>query len=602
MTTDYFREKVAPTLPDQPGVYRFIGKGESVLYVGKAKSLRKRLGSYFNKEQFISGRVAVLTRNTKELLFTVVQTEHDALLLENSLIKRHQPRYNIQLKDDKSFPYICVKNEPFPRIFLTRRRLNDGSRYLGPFTSVKRMKHVLAFLRGLYPLRNCNLNLSAANIAKGKYRVCLEYHLGNCLGPCEGKQTEAEYGQSVDQIIDILKGRTSVVISSLNQAMKQHAGSLEFEKANVAKNRIDMLQDFQSSSAVVSPRIDNVDVFGIYRTARTSYVNYFRIANGTIILAHVAELRQKLDESDAEVLAFAVYEMREKFGSMSPEIIVPIRIDYPEPSTRITVPIRGEKKLLVDLCTRNAREYATMIEAQKAEKRNAKSSPVLEALKKDLRLPEIPTRIECIDNSNIHGSNPVSALVVFVNGKPAKEHYRHYNIKTVVGANDFATMEEIVQRRFSHAADEGQPMPQLLLIDGGKGQLNAARKALELLGLENRLTVAGIAKRLEEVYLANDPLPLHISKRSASLRLIQHIRDEAHRFAVSFHRLKRDKEMLQTELTDIPGIGGKTATALLKKFGSVKRVAEATEGELTEHVGSAKGKIVFSYFAASPTK
>lgn len=593
MTVPYFREKIAPTLPDLPGVYRFIGNGDTVLYVGKAKSIRKRLATYFGRDSNSTGRMLVLIRNTRRLLFTVVQTEHDALLLENSLIKKHQPRYNIQLKDDKSFPYICIKNEPFPRIFLTRRKVNDGSRYLGPFTSVKRMKQVLALLRGLYPLRTCNLNLSESNIARKKYRVCLEYHLGNCLGPCENRQTAADYQESVDQITDILKGKTTAVIAALRETMKQQAANLQFEQANVTKNRMAMLEDFQSSSAVVSSRIDNVDVVGLYRTEKRCYVNYFHLANGTIVLAHVIELRPKLDENDSEVLAFALYEMRSRFSSTAPEVISPVRINYPDPNVRIVVPVRGEKKLLIDLCVRNAREYAAAMATQKGN-RKEKASPVLEALKKDLRLPALPVRIECIDNSNIQGSHPVSALVTFINGQPSKENYRHYNVKSVTGANDFATMEEVVQRRFG-GMDEDQPLPQLLLIDGGKGQLNAARQALKRLGLENKLTVAAIAKRLEEVYLADDPLPLHISKRSASLRLIQRIRDEAHRFAVSFHRQQRVRKTLNTALTSIPGIGPKTAERLLKTFGSVKGIREAGEEAIAEVAGKAKAARIIGF-------
>jgi len=591
MTSKQFKEKIAPTLPDMPGVYRFTAKDGSVLYVGKAKSIRKRVINYFGKGSPLSGRIMVLLRRTHRILYTVVQTEHDALLLENSFIKKHQPRYNIQLKDDKTFPFICIRNEPFPRVFLTRRRVNDGSEYLGPYTSVKRMKYVLNLLRGLYPLRSCNLNLSEAKIKKHKYRVCLEYHIGNCMGPCEGLQTPTEYKHSINQIRDILKGKTASVISQLKNEMTGYAEQLSFEKADATKKRIHALEDFQSSSAIVSPRIDNVDVFGVYRKGQVTFVNYFRMANGTVVLSHVAELRNKLDESLGELLTYAVHEIRSRFDSSAPEVIVPVKIEYPDTQVRIMVPVRGEKKLLLDLCTRNAREYGTFSD-QRISRRREHSSPVLQSLMKDLRLGAPPTHIECIDNSNIQGTTPVSALVVFRDGRPSKEEYRHYNIQTVSGPNDFASMEEVVLRRYRHAADEDRPLPQLLLIDGGKGQLHAALKSLALLGLEGKITVAGIAKRLEEIYLADDPLPLHLNKRSSSLRLLQHIRDEAHRFAVSFHRRKRDSMTLKSELTSIPGIGDGSARELLKAFGSVKKIIEASEDDLARVVGRSRAQKV----------
>jgi excinuclease ABC subunit C len=583
-------------LPDSPGVYQYYDSEGKILYVGKAKSLKKRVASYF-KDQHENGKTAVLVRKIADIKYILVNTELDALLLENNLIKKYQPRYNVMLKDDKTYPWICIKNERFPRVFPTRNVIRDGSTYFGPYASVKVMNTVLDLVRQLFRLRNCSLNLSEENIRAGKFKVCLEYHIGNCKGPCVAYESEEEYNETIAQIRDIIKGNISSVSRHLKTLMQQHIEKLEYEKAQVIKEKIDALEKFQSKSTVVSPTITNVDVYSIISDEKTAYVNFLKVVNGSIIQGHTIELKKKLDESDEELLTLAIAELRERFHSEAKEIIVPLGISTEFPGISFLIPQRGDKKHLLDLSERNVDYYRR--EKQKQEnlidpERHTKR--ILETMKKDLHLLEEPRHIECFDNSNFQGAHPVAAMTVFKDCKPSKKDYRHFNIKTVEGPDDFASMEEIIYRRYKRVLEEQQSLPQLIVIDGGKGQLSAALTSLEKLGLRGKIAIIGIAKRLEEIYFPGDPIPMYLDKRSETLKIIQQIRDEAHRFGITHHRSKRDKATLKTELTEIPGISNGSAQKLLSHFKSVKRVKEATEEELSTVIGKAKGKVVAEFY------
>ncbi len=588
-------KKIEPSLPGSPGVYEFSDIDHKILYVGKAKNLRKRVASYFTKNKYENNKTKLLISKTRNIDFTVVATEQDAFLLENTLIKKYQPRYNIQLKDDKTYPYICIKNERFPRIFLTRTLVHDRSEYLGPYTSVRQVRSILSFLISLFPLRNCNYLLSEKNITAKKYKICLEYQIGNCLGPCEGHQNESTYNDSIFQIRNILKGNIAPVIAHLKKKLQDHVGSLEFEQANEIKEKISDLTNYHGKSLVVNPKINNVDVFSILNEEKRAFINYLKISNGSVIKVFTLQIAKKMDESKEDILGFGINELRNKFKSTAKEVIAPFLIDYPDKSITIKVPIKGDKEKLLQLSKRNVFHFRNLKTPSFTKEKSDSYTRILEKLQNDFRLPVLPTHIECFDNSNFQGASPVASVVVFKNGKPFKRDYRHFNIKTVVGIDDFASMAEIVYRRYKRLLEENKTLPQLIVIDGGKGQLNGAIKSLKLLGISNKTTVSGIAKKLEEIYLPNDQLPLHLDKKSESLRLIQRIRNEAHRFAISFHQLKSKKDLLKTDLTSIEGIGSKTAERLLTQFGSIKKIKDAEEQEIAACIGMNKAKSVISY-------
>ena len=590
-------ENIIRQLPDSPGVYQYYDKEGKIIYVGKAKNLKKRVSSYFRRDDSLVGKVRVLVQKIADIQVVVVETELDALLLENNLIKKYQPRYNVMLKDDKTYPWICIKKEAFPRIFPTRHRINDGSDYFGPYASVKMMNTLLDLIRQLYQVRSCSLNLGSANIQAGKYKVCLEYHINNCLGPCEGLQTEEDYQQSLTEIRNILRGNISSARQHLAGMMRTYAETYQFEKAQVVKEKIELLDRYQSKSSIVSPSIHNIDVFSYVDEPAAAYINFMKVINGCIIQAHTVEIRKKLDESPEELLLLAITELRERFDSDSPEIVVPFKPEVEFPGVSYVTPIRGEKKKLLELSERNAKYYQLekhkQLEHVDPERHTQR---IMEQMKKDLRLKEQPLRIDCFDNSNIQGAYPVSAMVVFTNGKPDKKEYRHFNIKTVEGPNDFASMEEVIYRRYKRVMDENQSLPNLIIVDGGKGQLSSAMESIDKLGLHGKVAVIGIAKRLEEIYYPGDTLPLYIDKKSETLRIIQQLRDEAHRFGITHHRKRREKGTIKTELTEITGVGQSTSTLLLRKFRSVKGIKEATLADLQKIAGLAKGKIVFEYF------
>lgn len=583
-------------IPNQPGVYRYYDKKGTVLYIGKARNLKKRVSSYFTKKHD-SARLTMLVRKIDKIEFTIVTSEQEALLLENSLIKKYQPKYNIQLKDDKSYPFICIKNERFPRVFLTRKHIQDGSLYLGPYTSVRKADTILEMLKNLFPLRNCNYNLSTENIEAGKFKVCLEYHLGNCLGPCENLQTEKDYNEGIEQIKRILMGKSSLVLSDLKTRMKQAADDYEFELANELKTKIDILTNYNARTAIVHPTIEDVDVFTMAKADNVAFINYLRIVNGSIIQTKSLEIKNQLDETDEEIMLYAIAEVKDQLKSAAPEIIVPFDIEYPDERVKITVPKIGDKKKLVDLSYKNAFFMKSRYIEEK-NKRQTKSARnrTLEQIQNDFRLKELPVHIECFDNSNFQGTNPVASMVVFKNAKPAKKDYRHYNIKTVEGPNDFASMEEVVYRRYKRLLDEQKPLPQLIIIDGGKGQLSSAVEGLKKAGAWGKLAVASIAKKLEEIYFPGDSVPLHISKQSESLKVIQHLRNEAHRFAITFHRSKRMKSTLKTSLADIQGIGPKTSETLLKALRSEQKIKQASLEELALLIGKTKAQLVFDHY------
>ena len=585
------------TLPNRPGIYQFYDKEGKLLYVGKAKNLKKRVSSYFNREH-LSGKLNMLVRKTADIKHIVVGSELDALLLENNMIKEYQPRYNVMLKDDKTFPWICIKNEPFPRIFPTRTVVHDGSQYFGPYASVKMMNTLLELIRQIYPLRTCSLNLTQKNIAEGKFNVCLEYHLGNCLGPCVGLQTEENYRLNLAGIREIIKGNFSAVMKDLKDKMEAHARAYEFEKAQLVKEKIVLLERYQAKSTIVNPKLGEVDVFSIIDGEEAAYVNFLKVANGAIIQAYTVEMRKKLEETPEELLDIAVFDLRQRLASEAKEIIVPFALDLELPDVTITVPKIGDKKHLLLLSEKNARYYKLdkekQLELLEPERR---SQRILGTMMKDLRMKEPPVLIECFDNSNFQGEHAVSAMVCFRNGRPDKNEYRHYNIKTVTGPDDFASMEEVILRRYKRQLEENKPLPQLIVVDGGKGQLSAALNSLEKLDLRGKITIIGIAKKLEEIYYPDDPLPLYIDKKSETLKILQRLRDEAHRFGITHHRKKRDKATLRTELTTIPGIGEETAKKLLVDFKSVGRIKKLSMAELEKSVGQAKAKVVFEFFS-----
>lgn len=597
MTASEFQH-IAGTIPGQPGIYKYFDAGNELLYVGKAKHLRKRVSSYFTKT-FTNYKTHELVNRITRIEFTIVNSEQDAFLLENSLIKQFQPRFNINLKDDKSYPYIVLKNEPFPRVFLTRRKIEDGSEYLGPYTSVKKVRELLEFIRQTIPLRTCSLNLTEANIKKGKFKVCLEYHLGNCKGPCENLQTEEDYRENLLQVKNLLKGNLGPVIRHFKEEMKKNAGALEFENAAKLKKKIEFLENYQSRSLVANARAGDMDVFSILKEKDTAYVNYLMIRNGSIIQTQTNKVETHLDESVEEILSFSVAQLRVSFNSDAREIVVPFTIEYPQPETIITVPKSGDKKKLVELSEKNVRHFIDELKNKERLRLNIKNADqytLLEELQKDLKLPDIPVHIECFDNSNFQGSFPVSAMVCFVNAEPYKKHYRHFNVRTVEGINDFATMKEAVYRRYKRVLEENEHLPQLVIIDGGKGQLSAAIEAMEELDATGKTTLIGLAKNEEEIFFSGDQESLRLSYNSASLKLIRRIRDEVHRFGINFHRLKRSKGTFKNELEDIPGIGKSTADMLLKEFRSVRNVREKSLEDLASLIGKSKAGIVFNYF------
>ncbi len=585
------------TLPNSPGVYQYFDKNDAIIYVGKAKNLKKRVTSYFTKNHE-NGKTRVLVKKIVRIKHIVVNTETDALLLENNLIKKYKPRYNVLLKDDKSYPWLCIKKERFPRVFMTRRVIKDGSEYFGPYTSVRTVKVLLGLIKELYPLRTCNYDLSQKNINESKYKVCLEYHLKNCKGPCEGLETASHYNDSIKEIKNIIKGNFKESLEKFQNKMMKFAEEMKFEEAQKIKEKLDLLSNYQSKSTIVNPTINNVDVFSIISDETHGYANFLKISNGAIIQSHTTEIKKKLDESDKELLELFIVEIRQRFESQSSEIYVPFDVDLGE-SVKVTIPKLGDKKRIVELSERNAKYYRQeqfkqikIVDPDRHVKR------IMAQMKKDLRLKEEPRHIECFDNSNIQGTNPVAACVVFRDGKPSKKEYRHYNIKTVTGPDDFASMEEVVYRRYKRLLSEGESLPQLIIIDGGKGQLSSALKSLDILGLRGKIAIVGIAKRLEEIYYPDDPIPLYLDKKSETLKITQYLRNEAHRFGITFHRNKRSKSAIQSELEQIPDIGKQTITTLLRKFKSAKRVKEASFADLKEVIGNVRATKVYEYYHA----
>ncbi len=598
MTEQAYREHLLPTLPDQPGIYQFLDAEGGILYVGKAKNLRNRVSSYFGDRKHQLPKTRVMVKHAQRVVFTIVETEQDALLLEATLIKKHQPRYNVALKDGKTHPYIVIKNERFPRVFVTRKVLRDGATYFGPYAVAGQIHTIMELVRGLFPLRNCPLNLGQQHIDKGKYKVCLEYHIKNCQGPCAGFESEEHYNEKIQQIKNILKGNFASVTRHLRELMQRYAEELDFESAQAVKQRLLAFENYQGRSTVVNPAIHNVDVFSIdTEHEKLAFVNYLKVANGAIINTFTLELAKNLNDDPVELLAVAIPYLADKFNSALEEIVVPVPVPLPDPSVKCTVPKGGDKKKLLDLSEKNVRYYALQ---KRREEMNYldKQTPaerILRTLQKDLGMEEAPLHIECFDNSNIQGAYPVAAMVCFRNAKPAKKDYRHFNIKTVEGPNDFASMTEVVHRRYARLLEEGSPLPQLIVIDGGKGQLAAAVDSLKKLGIYERVTVVGIAKRLEEIYFPDDSLPLMLSKKSESLRLLQQIRNEAHRFAITFHRAQRSRGFTRSSLTEIPGVGTKTAEKLLVAFGSIKRLKAAPPEAIEALVGRSLAEKVLAW-------
>ncbi|HVB02150.1 MAG TPA: excinuclease ABC subunit UvrC [Chitinophagaceae bacterium] len=598
MKIEEFRQ-IASGIPGQPGIYKYFDVSGALIYVGKAKDLRKRVNSYFVR-RLENYKTRKLVEHIHHIEFTIVGSEQDAFLLENSLIKQFQPRYNINLRDDKSYPYIVIRNEPFPRIFLTRRRLRDKSEYLGPFTGVGKVRDLLEFIRENIPLRTCGLNLSAQNIRKGKFRVCLEYHLGNCKGPCEAKQSSADYQESLQQVKNILKGNLAPVIRIFQQQMKDSAAALDFEKAELIRSKIQNLQTYRARSEVVHPRIDNVDVFAMEGDEHYAYVNYLMVLHGSVVATKTVTLEKKMDEDDRTILIYAISYLRENFHSSCGEIIVPFDPDYPDKGIKITVPRGGDKKKLLDLAGKNAAFFREETRKRKMlhleERTTQQEEKILFGLQEDLQLPVFPAHIECFDNSNFQGSFPVSACIVFRHGVPSKADYRHYNIKTVQGIDDFASMAETVYRRYKRLLEEQQSLPQLVVIDGGKGQLNAAMGSIVRLDLTGRMTLVGLAKNLEEIYYSGDQQSVRLPYGSESLLLLRRIRDEVHRFGVSFHRKKRSGAALVNELESIKGIGKNTADQLLRAFKSVSKIKQLSEKEIAAVTGPKKAILILAHF------
>ena len=583
------------TLPNQPGVYQYFDMDESLIYVGKAKNLKKRVSSYFTKNHD-SGKTRVLVSKVANIKHIVVETESDALLLENNLIKKYKPRYNVLLKDDKSYPWICVKNERFPRVFSTRRVFKDGSEYFGPYTSMKTVKTLLGLIKGLYQLRTCNYQLTEEKVESGKFKVCLEYHLGNCKGGCEGLETEEEYHANVSAIREILKGNFKDSLHQFRQQMKNFAEKMQFEDAQKIKEKLEILENYQAKSTIVNPKISNVDVFSIISDESYAYINFLQLSYGSIIRSHTLEIKKKLEESDKDLLELAIVEIRQRFNSNSKEIYVQFKVDLGG-QLKITVPKLGDKKSILDLSVRNAKYYRMdKMKQIKITDPDRHANRIMAQMKTDLRLSEEPRHIECFDNSNIQGTNPVAACVVFKNGKPSKKDYRHFNIKTVIGPDDFASMEEVVYRRYKRLLEEDQSLPQLIIIDGGKGQLSSALKSLDILGLRNKIAIIGIAKRLEELFYPDDPIPLYLDKKSETLKIIQQLRNEAHRFGIEHHRNRRSKGALKTELENIQGVGEQTIIDLMKQFKTIKRIANAKLDELEEVVGVSRANKVYNYY------
>ncbi len=589
---------LSATLPTEPGIYKYHDEQNTLLYIGKARNIRKRVSSYFSGKA-VNFKTRELVRRIHHIEFTIVNNEQDAFLLENSLIKQFKPRFNIDLKDDKTYPYIVIKNEPFSRVFFTRRKIADGSQYLGPFTSVAKVRELLEFIKGQIPLRNCTLNLSDNNIARKKFKVCLEFHLGNCKGPCEGLQSRADYDSGLMRLREILKGDLNGIIRHYRERIAEKVKEMAFEEAEIIKQKLKHLQEYQSSSTVVSEKTGTVDVFSILEENDTAYVNYLSVNDGAVIFTKTIILQKKLEEEAAEVLSFAIGQIRSTYDSTAKEFIVPLPISYPDSSIRITVPRGGVKKKLLDLSRKNVNHFAGELRQKKMlhleDKSGAETMSVLLQLKKDLQLQEVPLHIECFDNSNFQGSFPVSAMVCFRNGLPSKSDYRKFNVKTVKGPDDFATMSEVVHRRYHRLMREEQPLPQLVIIDGGKGQLNAAMESIRELGLTGKMTFIGLAKNEEELFFYGDRESVKLPWNSESLKLIRRIRDEVHRFGIGFHRNQRSRGALRNTLEDIPGIGKQTAELLLKKFRSVANVHQATETELEAVVGKAKAGIIIRH-------
>jgi excinuclease ABC subunit C len=583
------------TLPDGPGVYQYYDKEGKILYVGKAKNLKKRVASYFNKIHD-TAKTNVLVKKIVTIKHIVVPTETDALLLENNLIKTLMPRYNVLLRDDKSYPWICIKKEPFSRIFSTRRLIKDGSEYFGPYTSFKTVSTILELIKELYPLRTCNYDLSKSNIESGKFKVCLEYHIGNCKGPCEGYESLENYQKQVDAIREILKGNFKESMKDFKKLMMDLASKMHFEEAQKIKEKIEILENYQSRSTIVNPKITNIDVFSIVSDESAAFVNFLQISHGSIIRSHTMEIKKKLDETDEELLELAIIELRERFQLLSKEIIVPFQVEVGE-NIKVTVPQLGDKKQILDLSIRNAKFYRIeQLKQLQIVDPDRHANRIMAQMQKDLRLPVEPRHIECFDNSNIQGTNPVAACVVFKDGKASKKDYRHFNIKTVEGPDDFASMTEVVYRRYKRLLDENEPLPQLIIIDGGKGQLSSALKSIDELGLRGKITVIGIAKRLEELFYPGDSIPLYLDKKSETLKVIQQLRNEAHRFGITFHRDKRSKAALNSSIESIPGIGEKTMLALIQHFKSVKRLKLATEKEISDVIGVSKAKKITDFY------
>ncbi|MEO6188266.1 MAG: excinuclease ABC subunit UvrC [Ginsengibacter sp.] len=598
MTSEVF-QSIIKTLPNQPGIYKYFDARNELIYVGKAKNIRKRVSSYFTKT-FTGFKTHELVKRIERIEFTIVDSEQDAFLLENSLIKQFQPKYNINLKDDKSYPYIVIKNEPFPRIFLTRNKINDGSEYLGPFTSAGKVRELLRFIKEFIPLRNCKLNLTDQNIQKKKFKVCLEYHLGNCKGPCEGLQSKEDYNEGLQQIRQMLKGNLSPVIHRYKEEINYFSADLQFEKAAIVKQKLDDLESYQARSVIVSKSFTNLDVFSILRENETAYINYLMVQNGTIVQTHTITLFPKLDETNEEILALAITELRSRFNSSAMEVVVPVKIEYPGEEYIITIPKSGDKRKLLDLSEKNVNYFMEEMKRKKmlhleGESEKGKEKVLLQ-LQKDLHLPAFPEQIECFDNSNFQGSFPVAAMVFFKNGLPDKNEYRKFNIKTVEGINDFASMKEIVSRRYSRLLKDDQPLPQLIIIDGGKGQLNAAVEGLLEVGMIGKSTVVGLAKNEEEIFFPGDQQSIKLPWNSETLKLIRRIRDEVHRFGITFHRNQRSRGTFVNELEMIKGIGKNTADTLLKKFKSVKKMKELSIEELEPTVGRSKASIIFKHF------
>ena len=598
MTIEQYRD-IQYTVPTEPGVYRFISPKGEILYVGKAKNLKSRLSSYFSERKDMLAKTKALVRNAETFTYTIVSSEQDALLLECSLIKEFQPRYNVMLKDGKTYPYVCIKNERFPRVFITRRVFKDGSTYFGPYTSVNQVYAIMEVIKQLFPLRTCNFQLSEENISKNKIKVCLEYHIKNCAGACAGLETEDVYNEKIAQIKNMLKGHFSNVKSYLKKEMMAFAENMEFEKAELVKQKLSSFEDYQGKSTVVSTTLSDVDVYSIATDEKFAYVNFLRVSNGTITAAYTQELTKNLDEEQEDLLAFAILELRQKFGAKTKEIIVPFEVELTENEVLMTIPKIGDKKKLLELSEKNVQYFLLQKRKEEINKiaKQTSAERILRTLQKDLSMPDLPMHIECFDNSNFHGSFPVSSCVVFKNAKASNRDYRHFNVKTVVGPNDFATMEEVVTRRYKRLLSENKPLPQLVIIDGGKGQLSSAMKSIRALGLEGKMTVIGIAKQLEEIFFPDDSIPIYIDKKSESLKLIQQCRNEAHRFGITFHRDQRSRGFTVTELTKIPGIGDATSEKLLTHFKSVKKLREASTEDIEVVVGKAAAKKVVSYFA-----